>query len=361
MSAIDSFRAAVLADPAVRTALAAEQDAARFAARALEYAAAQAIALTPDDLRAATPPIDDGALPPREWLPVMADGETVHWLYFGAAPLLDPFFAESAERAAGLPFARKFVWRTSLDTLLAAPQPDGIAPAGFIFHMSRCGSTLVTQMLAGSEQNIVIAEAEAVDAIVRAQLPPDRHVAALRAIVTAYGRNRTGKARRCFVKLDSWHSFALPLFRRAFPGVPWVFIYRDPVEVLVSHAQRPGRQTTPGVTPAELCGTDGTGKNPLSYYGLVLSRICESALAHPEGGLFVNYRHLPDALFDRVLPHFGVRPGRAETLDMAGPAMRNAKQPHSLFLGDSDAKQAAATPNLRAAAQHYLGDLYAQL
>jgi len=52
------------------------------------------------------------------------------------------------------------------------------------------------------------------------------------------------------VKLDSWHTIALPLFRRAFPAVPWVFLYATPVEVMVSQLRMPGLQMLPeGIGP----------------------------------------------------------------------------------------------------------------
>ena len=49
-----------------------------------------------------------------------------------------------------------------------------------------------------------------------------------------------------FVKFDSWNTLDLALIRRAFPDVPWIFLYRDPVEVIVSHMRQRGSQMIPG-------------------------------------------------------------------------------------------------------------------
>ena len=38
---------------------------------------------------------------------------------------------------------------------------------------------------------------------------------------------------------DALPSKQLPLFRAAFPKTPWIFIYRDPVEVMVSLLRKP--------------------------------------------------------------------------------------------------------------------------
>ena len=47
--------------------------------------------------------------------------------------------------------------RTSIEAL--SELPPGVPIAGFIFHMSRCGSTLLSQALAAFESNIVVSEA----------------------------------------------------------------------------------------------------------------------------------------------------------------------------------------------------------
>ena len=77
-------------------------------------------------------------------------------------------------------------------------------------------------------------------------------------MVAAFGRRRGGRERHYFIKLDSWHTLALPLFRRAFPSVPWVFLYRDPVEVLVSQMRQRGAQTVAEIIPPSFYGIDGS-------------------------------------------------------------------------------------------------------
>ena len=37
------------------------------------------------------------------------------------------------------------------------------------------------------------------------------------------------------MKFSSWNVLYLPLVRAAFPVVPWVFVYRHPVEVMVAN------------------------------------------------------------------------------------------------------------------------------
>src|SRR5678816_558328 len=103
-----------------------------------------------------------------------------------------------------------------------------------IFHMSRCGSTLVAQMLAALERNIVISEARPIDQVLGAKVDEERRIAWLRWIVNALAQRRRPAEEFFFIKLDAWHVLHLPLIQRAFPNTPWVFLYRDPIEVMVS-------------------------------------------------------------------------------------------------------------------------------
>jgi hypothetical protein len=52
-------------------------------------------------------------------------------------------------------------------------------------------------------------------------------------MISALGQARSEVPDRYLIKLDAWHIRRLPLFRAAFPDVPWIFTYRDPAEVLV--------------------------------------------------------------------------------------------------------------------------------
>ncbi len=125
--------------------------------------------------------------------------------------------------------------------------------------MSRCGSTLLSQMLAALPEHVVLSEAGPLDTVLQLHfrepsVTDEERIGLLRAMMSALGQPRTGRERRLFVKLDSWHTLHLPLIRRAFPGVPWIFLFRNPVEVLVSHRRLRGGQALPGVLPPELFG-----------------------------------------------------------------------------------------------------------
>lgn len=374
VDALLSLRAMVLPDPALQDELGDIEDFAVFAARLAEAARARDLDLDAEavkDLLYAPPrpPLVDGFKPSPGWLPVdlaqIDAPATVAWLRFGRRRLTESFFHDSVTRQRHLPFSRLFGVRTPLGDLAAwADALPAREPAGLIFHMSRCGSTLAAQMLAASPANVVLSEAAPINAIVRrADLDDEAKVALLRAMVAAVGQARNGET-RLFLKLDCWHSLDLPLFRRAFPDTPWVFLYRDPVEVLVSQTRRRGVQMVPSLVPPSTFGIDLPDGVPSDdYCARVLAAVCGGAARHypAGGGRLVNYRQLPEALFTEVLPHFGVTSSEAESQAMRAATVRDAKTPEQAFAPDAQDKQQAATPALREICERRLADVYGRL
>ena len=261
-----------------------------------------------------------------EWTPIWirAAGEPVVDWAIVAEPFLEPFFEQTADRAMRHPFNRVFARGTALGVLgqLGAKEPP-LAPAGFVFHMSRCGSTLVAQMLAALSSSIVVSEAQPLDAIVAlyraGRLSEDDAVLMLRGALSALARPRRGE-HSLFVKFHASHVHELPLIARAFPNVPWVFLFREPRAVLRSQAQTLGAEAFGGET--------GVVPNE-ELAAAVLAGFCDAALRYAARGRssFVEYARLPDAVFDEVLPLFGVRldDGDAERLQLA--ARRDTKRP----------------------------------
>ena len=90
---------------------------------------------------------------------LMADGPVVLWRDLGPFDFDQPFFRQTVEMAQRLsiepqsPFRAQPPLRTGLDALSeAATARPGLPLAGLIFHMTHCGSTLISRasMLAGS-------------------------------------------------------------------------------------------------------------------------------------------------------------------------------------------------------------------
>jgi hypothetical protein len=292
-------------------------------------------------------------------------GPLIDWCHLGDLPFTDPFFVQTVNRAMAHPFNQLFHRSTPLDAL-AEPDRFELRPAGLIFHMTRCGSTLIAQMLASLPANVVLSEPRPIDRILRAPgrlvgVSPTILVGWLRAMVGALGRRRQAHERDLFIKLDGWHVLLLPLFRRAFPGVPWVCLYREPLEVLAPMVQRFPAEIEPSLVNLTW---EQVAAMPIEVYcAHILERICRAAIAHHRqgGGLLIEHRELPEAACTRLLDHFGLRYGPAELARMREVACFDAKAPTRRYADDSAAKRQAASAEIRHLAATLLAPLHAQL
>ncbi len=279
------------------------------------------------------------------WMPIgvsWRDGAPeIDWCLLRDERFTEPFFEDSVRRFVTRPFNKVFRRRTDAATLEAwAASRPGLMPNGFIFHMSRCGSTLVTRMLAARRDNIVLSESAAIDTMLRppVPVPEEKHVAWLRALIGGMGQPRFGE-RHYVIKLDCWHVLFLPLIARAFPNVPRVFLYREPREVLASHLRQRGIQTVPQLLDPHLFGIDMTEAMtmpPPEYCARVLRRILEAATGEQSESL-VNYRDLPEAVFGCVLPRFGMSLTAETRTAMVGASGSHSKKPGDRFSRADDA------------------------
>jgi len=307
----------------------------------------------------------------QNWIPHKVhrhDGHLhVEWCHLGGRRFVEPFFQDTIDGCLSLPANMPPRPTTPIEVLgeLHGQQP-GLAPSGFIFHMSRCGSTLASRMLAALPQNVVLSEAEPIDAIIGCHdVSHEQRIEWLRWMVSALGQCRHPEERHLFLKMDCWHSWQLPLIIEAFPDVPWVFLYRDPVEVMVSHRRHPGRQMLPGgsVRPPGMEPIEACLMPPEEYCARVLAAICQAALDayDPARCRFIDYRQLPAAALEMLPQHFGLDLSDAEKAAMRQVATRDAKRPVQQFQDDSDEKQSEATEAQRQLAELWVGPHYKRL
>ncbi|MGH9628805.1 MAG: aspartyl/asparaginyl beta-hydroxylase domain-containing protein [Bryobacteraceae bacterium] len=359
---IDGFRKAVLNDPVLQQRLHAAEERREFIDLAAELARERGFNVEDRDLEPGR------CIPSTEnvqvagfragWFPVevrfQAASALAEWVYFGSRRFTEPFFENTVRAALRNPFARAFRYEAPLC------ETSEMSPAGFIFHMSRCGSTLIAQTLASLPGTVVISEAAPIDSAIQAN-----SAELLRRTVNALGQCRFGET-HYFVKLDAWHIHNLPLIREAFPDAPWIFVYRNPVEVLVSQLCSPGRPALPGAMDPEALGLSFshiTSVGREEWCARVLAGFCRSALAFRDDpqALFVNYRQLPGAVWNAISNHFFLDITSDELTRMHNAAQFDAKQPARPFQPDSDGKHRAATASVRELAANWLNPLYSEL
>ena len=310
------------------------------------------------------------------WVPIRIVWQNsqpmVDWCRLGQLRFTEPFFDQTINRALAHPANLLFQRRTPIEELgqLAVAHP-GLTPSGFIFHMSRCGSTLISQMLAAAPENVVISEARPIDSVLRghfsaAGIAEEQRIRWLQWLVSALGQVRHPEQKRFFIKFDSWHALFLPLIRRAFPAVPWIFVYRQPAEVLASHWRQRGPQVIPGVLEAALFGWAQSAVDAMSpeeYAARVLRRFCEAASESVQtgGGRLVNYQQLPDVVLAALLEFWGLAYSQTEREQMLKASRLNAKNPFVPFEKDAGSKKQNAAENLRGVVQQWLEEPYRRL
>lgn len=328
----------------------------------------------------------DGAVGERMnlsgWLPARIawrdSAPQVEWILMGNERLLEPFFEQTLQRQMMNPFHQLFRRETSMEEMClwteAHPRShskshSGAPLKGIVYHMSRCGSTLIGRQLAAIERTIVASEPEPMDDVLSLplhipDLPRAVHIHWLRAMAAALGQARNGE-QAFYLKTDCWHIHDFDLLREAFPETPWIFLYRDPVEVMVSQTRMPAAWTVPSQLDPVRLGLQRADWNPPYldvYRARALANICAAGLRaaqHSNGGLLVNYCELPEAMYDRLLAHFGLRAD--DVVAMRNAAQRNAKSPTMTFVPDQSAKQAEASDRLRAVVAEQLLPVYEQL
>ncbi len=379
------FRHLVLEDADLQKRLSQTADAEAFYLRAAQLGREHGCPVTPAELREAvqssrriSPPLETNVRPGdlAGWVPASICAEknldSLLWHYLGTQSFTDPFYEQTVAKSLYHPFGKLFRRRTPIEVLEKFKEPSpGRRPDGFIFHMSRCGSTLISQMLAALPQNLVISEAPPIDSILRLNLKnpavtDEKRISLLQGMVGTLGRPRSGLEKHFFIKFDAWSIMDLPLILTAFPGVPWVFVYRNPVEVIVSHMRRKGSQMVPGMIEPELFVLEKSliPEMPAEEYcARVLAGICRKALEHCDNrhSLLVNYSQLPDAVYTSILDFFGVSSTPDDRKRMIETAEFDAKAPSFYFTSDSESKQREASDRVLKAAQEYVSRLYEQL
>lgn len=314
-------------------------------------------------------PMIDSAIEPG-WMPVDAvvvDGRPgLRWMQMADVIFTEPFFQQTVDRVRAEHPEREARF-TEFDALLQLDKVlPRIAPAGLIFHSSRCGSTLLANACRSVNESVVLSEANAIDKLVARfitdaddRVKESLYSVLLRGVVNALGHSETAK--RVFIKFSCCSVSQLERIRRIWPNVPWIFLYRDPVETIVSNLSNP---------PAWLLDEDHrvlahiTGTSPDDVAAMSLEERCARSIgsffatAHTlanDTGLLLNYNQLSLPAISGILDFFNVRPSPEELERIASGTRIYSKQVSATreFVPDTEAKQKLASDLVREMAERW--------
>lgn len=373
---VDDFRLAVLGDEPLQKELEAIPDRGQFVRTVLERGGERGLSFHEGDIDAVwrCDPLKMARPAPAGWIPAAVTfperRPLAEWLFAGTRRFTEPFFEDSIRVARRLPFAQFMRLQTPLEASSPADGESG-EPSGFILHVSRCGSTLVSSMLGAARGHSVLSEPPPLDQVLQApltigDLPREEHARWLRSMVHGLARRRSPGETRCFIKADAWHTHNFALLRAAFPATPWIFIYRDPVEVLVSQLARPALLSLPGAVDPRIFGlefADITRLTREQFAARVLEGVFRAGLAASRDPhcLLVRYEELPEAVFGPIAKHFGLELSPEDIAAMRSVAARDAKNAGIVFQPDSESKRAGATAAIRALCEPELNGLFASM
>jgi len=167
--------------------------------------------------------------------------------------------------------------------------------------------------------------------------------------------------------LFAWCSFAqMGQIKRIWPNVPWLFLYRDPVETIVSNLKD---------VPPWLLDNDRrvlasiTGQSPDEVAEMPLEELCARTIgslfstAHRlanDNSMLLNYTQLSVPVISSVLRFFKVSPSAQELEKIEHGSRMYSKEASGSrsFVVDADAKQQLASDAVREAAVKWASEPY---
>ncbi|KAL7495354.1 hypothetical protein ACHAWT_004509 [Skeletonema menzelii] len=258
--------------------------------------------------------------------------------------------------------------------------PKQLQLKGVVFHESRCGSTLAANamMAMNPVKHRVYSESAPPIAAIKAcgELYEDCSVEAsanlLRDVIYMMGRSNDPNEENLFFKFQSITTRNMDTFRKAFPETPWIYLYREPVEVMMSQLDVPQMRMANCVrshTRSEMIsrfvarsGYQPSDLDDEEWCAIHLATLCESAIKNlndADGlGMAVNYhKDLVHDFLDTVFPkHFNV-PLDQEAIDrvmkVSGTYSKNRGK-QGEFKADSEEKEKKASNGIRKASSLFL-------
>jgi hypothetical protein len=262
------------------------------------------------------------------WTPValsLAHGElAIDWGDLRGVRFSEPFLHQTIERwAADDPAPLMRTGRAALEALDGEPSLD---PALIIFHVSRCGSTLLSRLLGELPGVLAVSEPGPVNSLLLAN--EFATPAALRLLVRALGRKRFGDERHYVLKLSSWNVTRATLVRATFPAAKFVWLQRAPEAVVASIlADPPGwmkLRRDPAAVRA-LFGIEAAADNDDGAFCINAIAALLRAAQRLAPDLVLDHADLPAAAWERAAPLLGLAPGAGDLARMARTACFAAK------------------------------------
>jgi len=281
------------------------------------------------------------------WIPyklIEKDNEIYfEWIYLADIKYADPFFDESIAKCKSHAYnSKQFKVVSTVENLIEwSNELISVELKSLVFHVSRCGSTMLSQSLATSSENIMISEAPIIDQILRSDLfSLEKKSLLIKSVMQLLGQKRFPQQQHLIVKLDAWHIFKASYLRSIFPDIPFALLYRNPTEVLKSHQKMMGMHMVPNVLPSEIFGISVKEVHDLSfqqYGGLVLEKYFQGFLDFyktDQNVVMLNYNDGMKAVIEKFIGFIKMDYSNDELEKIYDRLKRHSKNENAVFAGD---------------------------
>lgn len=283
----------------------------------------------------------------------------IYWADFGDRSFREWQFMYSVKELATQP-EPPTAFVTDISILLCEDLvADSIDPKGFIFHTSRCGSTLFAKALSRDPAHVVLNQPGPLQQGFWAYLtqqwdrhlePSDQNIKMFRHLLLAMTRKRHAKQTTAFVKFISWNALYVDFIQQAFPDVPCLFMYRNPIEVIASVRKETTAALVAKMTPqasflSGLSRNQVTSSDDTDYLACCFARYFEAILA-VENIAVINYDTFNSSVFKEILDQaFKFEPSARSYRNMAVQFAFDAKDDGDqvIFKPDSQSKKMSVT------------------
>jgi hypothetical protein len=317
----------------------------------------------------------------ERWLPIgfrfNSSACSVGWLDFGSKSLSDPFFDHTVShlRSSWPPAAER---QTSVEELIQiADSFPSIAPAGVIFHVSRCGSTLLTNTLKAGGECTALSEAPMIDSLIRQNsfhgisvgVEGDDNIRRrlLQAVVSLYTA--------CFglqlvIKAHTTNILHISRVRSVWPSVSFIVNVRNPVEVMASNLAMSADWVRSILAPYgqdNVFGFTGPETRQMTieqYCARGLGKFFEAANAQLDDKCYVlDYSHMTLDNIYRVADLMGVKMPETCTAQITSAFLGYSKDPagRTAYEDDRDWKRRESPPSVHSLAAEWAMKPYQRL
>ena len=253
-----------------------------------------------------------------------------------------------------------------------------VEPVGQIFHMSRTGSTLVSEMFRARGDCLVLSEPQGLSDVLidPYDTPEEIKIERLRGIYSIMSA-ALGPNQPVVLKWASWQALHVDSIMKAYPETPGCFLVRNPVEILVALAdkqpdwmvrskllkiiqreEKTGESLTRKLVAAGFCGALNYQSNASfpEYAGALVAATCVAIAEAHDDLMIIDYEEIVPRVINDLVTYFNLPDTECSLQAMTGVTKINAKSSRNgeIFKPDSEKKQLEATPLIKKVAEQII-------